>query len=254
VVVGKGNNNTFLIHQSVLESHSEFFQAALKKNWPEGKQRIVGLPEAQPEHFDFYAQWVYYDTIPNKRDANGETDYECLAHLYCLGEVLLDRTFQNRIIDAIVAGTRENVKFEGMTNAIRSRPHAGVVARLYTETPEGSAARKLMVDLYAKSATSSIVEYFRDVEILQDLTKALMDDRDASAASLKRKYAQLDGGVPKAYYHRDGEENEVSEDVIDFGEASMRGRKRKMADHSHYTNFGEGRPPGIYVGRHGLWD
>jgi hypothetical protein len=99
VVVG-ASEHLFFIHSAVLEKSSEFFGAALKSGWIEGHEHQVKLPEDDPRVFKTYANWLYTGTLQS-------LEYLELAKLYLLGEKLIDSTFQDIIINAIVACSRK---------------------------------------------------------------------------------------------------------------------------------------------------
>ena len=162
------------------------------------------MPEDDPSLFKIYVQWLYTDKIFTKtNDKWGSLDYERLGHLYCLGEKLIDKQFQNRVIDALVTGTRE--EFPREEGGITTRyPTKESVDAVYKGTPIGSPARRLMVDLHVRHGAQEWIanDTMQNVEFLVDLTRALLGTRvfpDGRA----REYAELDkktSSIPKSYY------------------------------------------------------
>lgn len=54
----------FLIHESVIRSESPFFEAVLSRDWKEAKEKLVSLPQAAPDAFRIYVDWMYSRRIP----------------------------------------------------------------------------------------------------------------------------------------------------------------------------------------------
>ena len=91
LVVGP-EEHEMLAFESYL-SDSDFFQAALKKEWTEGQTRTIKLPEEKPEVVAQYLDFVFAKGLPTrstKDDCRNGTVYEVLGELYGLGERLLD--------------------------------------------------------------------------------------------------------------------------------------------------------------------
>ena len=188
VAVGS-EEKPFFVHTTMLQ-HSEFFKAALKEEWKEGQQRIVKLPDVEPHLFEAYIQWQYRGKI-NFGESPASYNFVTLAKLYGFGERLVDGVFQDRVLDTIVAGVRD---------AERPAPGSVCVNTIYRNTPEGSPARRLMVDIYVNSKfTLEEPEY----EFLKDLTRALMDKRVLPKA--RDDYDALRTGSP-CVYHKHGKD------------------------------------------------
>ena len=161
----------FYIHPSVISQTSDFFKAALKKEWAEGQERIIKLPEDDPVIFETYVQWLYTGTIFCKTREEYH-NYNLLADLYIQGEKLIDTFFQDAVVNAIVAATR-SYDVDGS----RSWPGERTVNIIYENTTEGSPARKLMLDIWHDQADSSWrCESTKTLtqEFLADLTFALI--------------------------------------------------------------------------------
>ena len=91
VLVGS-EEKLFQVHEDVLRSNSEFFAAALKKEWTEGQTRVVKLPEESEHHFCRYVQYLYSGTIACQ-GTNIATEFMVLAWMYVFGEQVLDTGF-----------------------------------------------------------------------------------------------------------------------------------------------------------------
>lgn len=56
-------NHSFSVHHALLSKTSEFFKAALKKEWTEGQKRVIDLPEDDSDTVYTYIQWLYCGKI-----------------------------------------------------------------------------------------------------------------------------------------------------------------------------------------------
>ena len=151
---------------------------------------------------DVYIKWLYTAKVFSRQmEDPGSKIYEALSELYVLGEVLIDSQFQNRIIDAFIALSRER------DDAGRqSWPGVDGASTIYNNTPASSPMRRLLVDFYVQYGTSSST-YEEDKEgmghdFLIDLSMELLKDRESSEGDERRKV--LKKGVPHAYYKDEG--------------------------------------------------
>lgn len=55
--------DNFYVHEDVLCSSSDFFNAALSKGWKERRSGRIDLPDNDPEAFTIYARWLYTGRI-----------------------------------------------------------------------------------------------------------------------------------------------------------------------------------------------
>ncbi|GIZ43512.1 hypothetical protein CKM354_000673600 [Cercospora kikuchii] len=74
IKVGSPNPQMFYVDESVLRKSSKFFDAALKKEWKEGQQRTVDLPECDPEGFKVYINWLHSGKIYAKLECDEDSD------------------------------------------------------------------------------------------------------------------------------------------------------------------------------------
>ncbi|KAF2183752.1 hypothetical protein K469DRAFT_582036, partial [Zopfia rhizophila CBS 207.26] len=54
LVEPEDNDETFVVHQTLLWMHSALFEAALSKQWKERSGKAVKLPDIQPNTFRIY--------------------------------------------------------------------------------------------------------------------------------------------------------------------------------------------------------
>lgn len=118
----------------------------MRAYWETSTSGSVTLAEEDPEAFEVYVHWLYFKTLPVRNDnpgLEGNIEYVQLAKSYALGEMLQDVNFKDAILDAIL------IKARSKTSDGRSWSPIGPAIRyIYEGTPESSAARRLMVDLY----------------------------------------------------------------------------------------------------------
>jgi len=183
-----------LAHGSHLALCSDFFKAALKKEWAEGQTRTVKLSDERPEIVAQYLDFVYskgLPTGPEDRDPHKGRVYEVLTELFALGERLLDSNIRNAIINEIIkfttAHTLEGVYYPG-TRAINN---------IYDCTTAASPARRLMVELYV---TAGKKDWFTDElhpAFLLDMSKELMSEVQSSTLACRSRK-----GTVKAEHYR----------------------------------------------------
>lgn len=137
-----------IAHGSQLTHKSEFFKAAMKKEWAEGQTRTIKLPEEKPDVAAHYLSYLYSGKLFTEdiKSVPGEAIMPCfelLASLYVSCERYLNKRLQVAIITEILRLASTNDK-EGK----HWIPTEESVRIIYHGTPEGSPARRLLVDLH----------------------------------------------------------------------------------------------------------
>jgi len=59
-----------VVHESCITRNSDFFKAAMKKEWTEGQTRTVKLPEERLDTFITYLNYAYRETLPTENIKN----------------------------------------------------------------------------------------------------------------------------------------------------------------------------------------
>jgi hypothetical protein len=192
------------IHLSVLSRHSEYFQRIIKPEWA-SMRPDPSIIDMGPAHSAIevaaYAHWLYSGTIPTrdfdhvggaKSDAIW-CDLVCLscvrermmeyvnvddekATFYVFAEKILDQAYKRAILATIAAVQRDAPDF----------PCAEAFAIIYEGTPEGSPARRLLVDMYAYGADDA-ADWSREFELLPhealvDIMRAMVKVRRENGA------------------------------------------------------------------------
>ncbi|KAF2209498.1 hypothetical protein CERZMDRAFT_100291 [Cercospora zeae-maydis SCOH1-5] len=160
--VGKDDHvETFGIHAALLEERGGFFEAALNKQWKEGRERKIELPDDDAETVAIYVEWLHTKHMrphtEKERDQwdsdDVEKEYEQLARLYIFGEKVHDDEICNRCIDAILNSMDLEVPASGDTGDSVDfsfyYPSHGVVKTIFQNTHATSPIRRLCVDIYS---------------------------------------------------------------------------------------------------------
>lgn len=137
----------FYLSESKLRSSSDFFDTALKKEWQEGQERRVQLPDEDPEIFNVYANWVMSGKLYTE-DEDGVLRRDgqaipMLSKLYILGDTLLDTVLKDRVTDALAA------IFSIECQGIRWLAGAKIRDLIYSKTVPGASLRKMVVSQLA---------------------------------------------------------------------------------------------------------
>jgi hypothetical protein len=146
LLVGK-EQQEMLVHTNIISAHSDFFRAALKKEWAEGQTHIIKLPEDDPEIVTRYLDFVYHNRLVTQYKSQPDSNYIDLALLYVYGERVLDIFIQNTIIEHLLKLT------DVINRNHHGHPHypgPAVVEIVYEGTTPTSPFRRMLVDMYAR--------------------------------------------------------------------------------------------------------
>lgn len=150
--------HAILAHGNFISRRSEFFKAALKKEWAEGQTRVIKLPDEDPQVMTHYLSYAYSKCLPTDiftKDFLGtfpeESDeyYQLLAELYVLSERLLDETIRGALIKEILRLAKLTDK-----ESKQYHPKGEAVNIIYRGTTAKSPARRLMVDFHIAYGTT----------------------------------------------------------------------------------------------------
>jgi hypothetical protein len=168
-----GGAETFHVHKDVL-NQSPFFNNALKPEWTAMRDgRPIEIPDHMPVIFEMYDKWLYSHVLVET------TNTIALAHMYVLGEEMLDTHFQDAVISAIMSNCA--------THSIY--PVGAQIDIIYTGTTATSPARKLLVDFFLHAGGKEWVldrdhASNRPADFVNDLLTALMDRSRQPSESL----------------------------------------------------------------------
>lgn len=139
-----------VVHESYLTKNSEFFQAAMKKEWVEGQTRVIKLPEDHLATMTDYLTFTYSSDLPTSTSiksgpaqAPTVSDWISLAKLYVLGERMLDKCIRNAIVSELLRISELPDK-----NGLTSFMPVAASNILFNGTPEWHPIRQMVVDKY----------------------------------------------------------------------------------------------------------
>ena len=158
VVVGTAEH-TFHVHQDLICNKSNFFKAAVSREWQEAESKTVYLPEHRPAAFRIYLDTIYTpdaDLLDSARShaeemvEDEEDDFRnagnrrkpthALAKLYILGDFLDDAAFKMDAFKAMVCGCN-NGKLQAGKEALRI---------IFEQTPVDCCLQKFIADCFAR--------------------------------------------------------------------------------------------------------
>lgn len=164
-----------IAYGSYLVRDSQFFAAAMKKEWVEGKTREIKLPEEHTATVSHYLFYVYSGKLFTEdiMRVDGDTIGPCfqlLCSLFVSGERFMNRRLQNDLVKEILRLTclpdRQRLHWY---------PTGEDVNIIYRGTPQGSPGRRLMVDLHVIMGTKDWMVSGLENDFVIDVAKALYD-------------------------------------------------------------------------------
>lgn len=183
-----GDAEKFYAHESVLKERSGFFQAALNQQWKEGRERKVYLPEDKPVCVATYVEWLFSGKIASEtikpaaelRAGDVSEQHLFLAHLYVLGEKLIDVKFCDDVIKAMAQLCAVGV------SESRWYPTFSAVQTIYGGTTSESPARKFLVHIYKTRGKQSWfgtneADFTGPMQFLVDLVRAQLPEESPRA-------------------------------------------------------------------------
>lgn len=160
--------HVLLAHGAFITRNSDFFKAALKKEWAEGQTRVIKLPEEKPHVVSHYLNYTYTNKLPldspNSYEVMAQSVfaphyYVLLAELYVLGERLLDQSIRTAVIEKFIDLEWYGVSVKDAANII------------YRGTTTTSPARRLMVDFQVKFGQKEWLDDSCEAAFLLDVSK-----------------------------------------------------------------------------------
>ncbi|KAK4950300.1 hypothetical protein LTR10_011281 [Elasticomyces elasticus] len=106
ILVG-AEESRFVVHKDAICGKSPFFNAACGREWREGQEKCVRLPEQDAGAFRVYLRWVYGDTLEMSQmpEPDGMADPPSFLNLnkvWMLSRYLQDDDLCNRINDCAI--------------------------------------------------------------------------------------------------------------------------------------------------------
>lgn len=139
-LVGNESPQKFTIHESVIKPRSEFVRLALRGEWKEANDRVITLPDDEPDVFSIYQEWLYSGLIHTRGSEKGlenDPEHELLVKAFVLGEKIIDPEFKDCVLDAIIEKLREDKCINLYLTKL-----------VFDNTPSASPLRRLWMDTY----------------------------------------------------------------------------------------------------------
>jgi hypothetical protein len=209
----------YKVHETRLSERSEFFASASKKEWKEGQEHRVPLPDDTTPIVDLYVQWIYSGKILSRKtlveeeaadgqECKNEPAFDLLIGGFVFGEKIQDGNFKDAVLDALVhTVTTPNEK------GVCWYPTKSWVDQAYVGTPEGSPIRRLLVDMYTYHGKADWLDGQKNVDFLADLAGCLLTKRRNN----QQQQQQQEPSGPEVNgckYHHHGEEGGCYSDKI----------------------------------------
>lgn len=201
---------TFRVNGNILGQNSEFFRAALKKEWTEGQTRVVQLPEENAATFNTYLNWVYqhdiYLDINEGQTIQEHGQYINYVLAYALGDILMDFDFKDAVSDAFLAATYVKESGRGERGGPWV-PSSCVRREIYRMTPDTSLFRKMLVHRMTMATCCKLLDLEDSPQFVIDVALKLVekDPEDVKMAAAKCKYHEHEPGEKNCYrkkYHQ----------------------------------------------------
>ncbi|KAK5679433.1 hypothetical protein LTS10_008251 [Elasticomyces elasticus] len=162
VVVGE-EKELFTVHTATICQKSEFFTAACKREWQEGKDKTIPLPDVSPRVFTLYVNWAYTgvldieiaddpelqraddsDVSPKAQEvALSKHRHNNIISLYSAADFLLNEALKERAIDTLLHTWKS--KFVWPT----------LISKVWRSTATGSGLRRLILDTIVSHSKGS---------------------------------------------------------------------------------------------------
>jgi hypothetical protein len=182
IVVGAtGNTRNFHIHQALLTARPKFFEKAMQKGWKDAEEKLVKLPEDDPDTFAIYEQVVYTGRVPlleviddgvlkgdNKStwcqvSETCDHDYISLSALYVLAEKLQNLKARNTTVEAIIREVTHEVATVDDSPCL---PSLAAITTMYSKTPHHCPGRQVFFDCFTFCAGYGTLQDTGDWETL----------------------------------------------------------------------------------------
>lgn len=144
----------FAVHKATACSTSAFIRAACSRDWKEGRERTIRLPESDHEAFNVYVHCLYSRELDTERmsdstDTIRKPSYRNLSRLWILGSCPGDQVFMNRVMDRVLekSGALGNIGVSCET-----------VGFVWSNTAEGCALQHVFTDIVKLASRGLLCE------------------------------------------------------------------------------------------------
>lgn len=198
VIVGTGSKTKdFYVHEDELKRHSDFCAAALRGPWLEAQERVIRLPDEDPDVFAVFVDFIYG---AGRIDITcGTTVSQTIAFMdstfaaWDLGDRMLCTSLRDAVVDRFI-GTVSSWSPRGVLLWMKA----------YAKANSSRGLKRLLVDVALWNWRSSD---FQRAQYLLPLSPLLVETvlraRTISPAELKGKRPWVDAGCK---YHDHGDD------------------------------------------------
>jgi hypothetical protein len=149
---------------------SGFFDTALKKEWKEGQEQDVKLPETEVEIFEIYVKWLYTGRVFLAKEGDvissgkGSNEWPRWYFCYALGDFLQDCDFKDACIDTCIEAMCDMAKIP-----------TGLSKWIYPYSTPTSAHRRFVVDTFVncRNRATWTDDVYNPAEFLTDVVKPI---------------------------------------------------------------------------------
>ncbi|KAF2704179.1 hypothetical protein K504DRAFT_159633 [Pleomassaria siparia CBS 279.74] len=115
LVVGEGDEQkNFTVHENIICARSSFFRTCMNGDWKEFEDRVVKLPEDNPEAVELYIQSLYTGNISQTEEISSSSHfYVTLGDAYVLADKFMDVYARNVVVEAIFNKVTKSIFTEG---------------------------------------------------------------------------------------------------------------------------------------------
>jgi hypothetical protein len=147
VLVGK-DQERYVVHEHLLAHYSKFFCAALTGSFKEAVDKVIKLEDTEPEVFEFFIHWLYYQRFPNDSTVDNtdvvsrwkHEEVEQCIYLHIFGDKF---DIGKLRLDTI----NEVIRLVPILRA-SAFPRGDAVEAAFTILPEDSPMRQLIIDYH----------------------------------------------------------------------------------------------------------
>jgi hypothetical protein len=229
VVAGKSDcKKNFHVHMNVLSLRSEFFKEKVLEIRTEGRLRRITLENVTPKAFEVYAKWLYtgaidISTLYLDSASLDQSRLSWCATLYVVSQTLRDYAFQDRMIDLIVAVSRDAWRITHK----HLLPNGFTIGLAYAHTPTKSPLRRIFVDMHADKGNGMMLSEMCFVDqssmalFFQDPSIALLAKLTVTGVAVENN--ELNFGVRRRTIWRDVEWEEHTDhrEVMEGNQATV---------------------------------
>lgn len=152
VLVGPAEKK-FVVHKATICRLSNFFKAACSRQWKEGQENLLRLPETDAEAFNVYAHWTYSDNLDMSLMTEPlsftSPSYLHLGKIWILSNYFGNNALGNLVIDRLL---------QTMDRLLFHRVSTPTLQYLFTNLPVDSKIRRLFIDAVTATMNGTTFE------------------------------------------------------------------------------------------------